>query len=47
MTREAFDRYVSQVLAPTLRPGDLILLDNLNVHKSETAHQVVAAHGAR
>ena len=47
MTREAFDMYVSQVLAPTLRPGDLILLDNLNVHKSETAHQVVAAHGAR
>ena len=47
MTREAFDLYVSQVLAPTLRPGDLILIDNLNVHKSETARQVVTAHGAR
>ena len=47
MTREAFDLYATQVLAPTLQPGDVVLIDNLNVHKSETARQAIAAHGAR
>ena len=46
MTREAFDVYVTQVLAPTLQPGDVLLLDNLNVHKSETARQAIEARGA-
>jgi transposase len=46
MTREAFDVYVSQVLAPTLQAGDLILIDNLNVHKSEFARQAIEARGA-
>ncbi len=47
MTGEAFDAYVAQILAPTLRPGDIVLIDNLNVHKRETAQQLIAAHGAR
>ena len=47
MTREAFDVYVVQVLAPTLRAGDIVLIDNLNVHKSETARQAIEARGAR
>jgi transposase len=47
MTREAFDLYVTQVLAPTLRVGDVVLIDNLNVHKSETARQAIEACGAR
>jgi transposase len=47
MTREAFDVYVTQVLAPTLQVGDVILIDNLNVHKSELARQAIEARGAR
>lgn len=47
MTRDAFDVYITQVLAPTLRAGDVVLIDNLNVHKSETARQAIEARGAR
>jgi transposase len=47
MTREAFDLYVTQVLAPTLQAGDVVLIDNLNVHKSEIARRAIAAQGAR
>ncbi len=47
MTREAFELYVAQVLAPTLRAGDVVLIDNLNVQKSETARQCIEARGAR
>lgn len=47
MTREAFDVYITQVLAPTLQPGDVVLIDNLNVHKSAIARQAIEARGAR
>jgi transposase len=47
MTREAFDVYVTQVLVPTLQQGDVVLIDNLNVHKSEIARQAIEACGAR
>ena len=47
MTREAFDLYVTQVLVPTLRRGDVLLIDNLNVHKSEVARRAIEACGAR
>jgi transposase len=47
MTREAFDLYVEQVLAPTLSAGDVVLIDNLNVHQSETARRHIEARGAR
>ncbi len=47
MTREAFEVYVAQVLAPTLTAGDVVLMDNLNVHKSETARRAIEAQGAR
>jgi transposase len=47
MTREAFDVYVTQVLAPTLQVGDVIWIDNLNVHKSDVARQAIEARGAR
>ena len=34
MNRELFDLYVKTQLAPTLQPGDVIILDNLSSHKS-------------
>ncbi len=32
--RLAFEAYVEQVLAPTLRPGQIVVMDNLSAHQS-------------
>lgn len=42
----AFDTYVATQLAPTLEPGDVVILDNLNVHKSPRAAAALAERGA-
>lgn len=47
MTGAAFLAYVQQDLAPTLRPGDTLILDNLQAHKVAGAREAVAAVGAR
>jgi transposase len=44
--RAAFDLYIETQLAPTLNPGDLVILDNLNVHKSPRAAQALRQRGA-
>ncbi len=46
MDGPAFDAYVRTQLAPTLKPGDVVILDNLNVHKSPRAAQALAEVGA-
>lgn len=46
MDREAFDIYIETQLAPTLLPGDVVILDNLSVHKSAKAEAAVRARGA-
>lgn len=43
----AFERYVTQVLVPTLYPGQVVLMDNLSVHKSAAIADALAAHGCR
>lgn len=35
MNRDLFEAYVETQLAPTLEPGDVVILDNLSSHKSE------------
>jgi transposase len=47
MDRRIFETYVETQLAPTLRPGDVVVLDNLPAHKSAAAEQAVRAMGAR
>jgi transposase len=42
----AFDTYVETQLAPTLSHGDIVILDNLNVHKSPRAAQALKQRGA-
>ena len=42
----AFDAYVRTQLAPRLDPGDVVILDNLNVHKSPRAAHALAERGA-
>jgi transposase len=42
----AFTEYVRQVLAPALRPGDIVVMDNLASHQSADAQEAIAAVGA-
>lgn len=44
--RAAFETYVEDVLAPDLRRGDVVVWDNLRVHKSAAALAAVEAAGA-
>ena len=42
-----FLAYVEQVLVPTLRPGDVVVLDNLAVHKQPAVRAAIEAVGAQ
>jgi transposase len=46
MTGPAFRAYVEQFLAPSLAPGDVVVLDNLAAHKVDGVHQAIRAAGA-
>ena len=39
--RKMFDAYIKEVLAPTLCPGDVVIMDNLNAHKSQEAYDEI------
>lgn len=41
-----FTAYIEQFLAPTLTPGDIVILDNLGSHKGKAARAAVRARGA-
>ena len=43
---EAFDTYVTTQLAPQLKPGDVVVQGNLNVHKSPRTREAIKARGA-
>lgn len=44
---ESFQVYLKQVLGPTLRPGDIVVMDNLSVHKVSGLTELLTARGAR
>ena len=46
MNRPAFLAYVTQVLAPALKPGDVVILDNLPAHKGSRVRETIEAAGA-
>jgi transposase len=46
MNSIVFVEYVRQVLAPVLRPGDIVILDNLSSHKCAEAAAIITACGA-
>jgi transposase len=46
MNSDAFNVYVVQVLAPTLLPGDVVVLDNLSSHKAVGIQAAIEARGA-
>jgi transposase len=43
---ETFLLYIEKILAPTLSPGDVVILDNLGSHKGKAARAIVRAKGA-
>ena len=43
---QLFTAYVEQFLAPTLAPGDIVVLDNLGSHKGKAARAAIRARGA-
>lgn len=44
--REIFLTYVEQVLCPALRPGDVVVMDNLSSHKVDGVRQRIERVGA-
>ncbi len=43
--REVFETYVERVLAPTLRPGQVVVMDNLTAHKGGRVKELIEEHG--
>lgn len=43
----SFIEYVRQLLCPTLRPGQVVVIDNLSAHKSETVRELIEAAQCR
>lgn len=43
----SFLAYVEQLLVPTLRPGDIVVIDNLGSHKGKAVRQAIRAVGAK
>lgn len=47
MNGASFLAYVEQVLAPTLRPGDIVVMDNLPAHKPPAIREAIERAGAQ
>ncbi len=43
----SFRTYVEKVLVPTLKPGDIVIMDNLGSHKGKAVHQTIRGAGAK
>ncbi len=46
INRNAFETYVEKVLLPELRPGDIVIMDNLSSHKGPNVRAMIEAAGA-
>ncbi len=44
-TREVFEAYVEHVLAPSLRPGQVVVMDNLSSHKGGRVSELIEERG--
>jgi transposase len=43
---QVFEAYVEQFFAPTLQPGDIVVMDNLSSHKRPNVRELIEAAGA-
>lgn len=46
-TSEVFEAYVERVLAPTLRPQQVVVMDNLQAHKTQKVRKRIEERGCR
>ena len=46
INRDAFETYVGKVLVPDLRPGDVVIMDNLSSHKGPQVRAMIESTGA-
>ena len=46
MNRAIFETYIETQLAPALKPGDVVIMDNLSSHKGEKAESMIREKGA-
>ena len=44
---QSFLQYVEEILVPTLKPGDIVIIDNLGSHKGNAIRQAIRAAGAK
>ena len=44
-TREVFETYLEQLLAPSLRPGQVVVMDNLSSHKGSRVREIIEGKG--
>lgn len=44
-TATVFETYIAQVLGPTLRSGQLVVMDNLSAHKGERVKELIESRG--
>ncbi len=47
VNREIFEAWIAQVLVPSLRHGDTVIMDNLSSHKGPAVRRMIDAAGAR
>jgi transposase len=45
-TKDIFEAYIEQILLPTLKTGDIVVLDNLSAHKSQHVRDLIESVGA-
>ena len=45
-TTDIFKAYVEKILLPTLKPGDIVILDNLSAHKNHATRDLIESVGA-
>ena len=45
-TKDIFKAYVEQILLPTLKAGDIVVLDNLSAHKNKESRDLIESVGA-
>ena len=46
MDRTMFSAYIAQILCPILRPGDIVIMDNLSAHKAPDVARLIKERGA-
>jgi transposase len=45
-TKDIFEAYVEQILLPTIKAGDIVVLDNLSAHKGQRVRELIESAGA-